>query len=1030
MSKDVWILLPDPSEETIADAGKPGMFPLRADTLPARAASPAAESVPVSRGLLAFVLLADTFSRGSLEVLTLQADSSPLTAAILRSRSMESLRLVLWRDRDRTELLGILDPSEGIRAAAQLPALQGLLPPEVIWAAEDGSLTDPTEVLNAWQRDLLRHRLLLLESPVCKSFAEALRDYEIAQWEQVLSGSALPAWRQCLLAAAALRDRPAFGAWRYTADRHVSGQNALLQALRLSEPAAADRPSGTWTWQDKPVARTSYQAGLIPVGGIPETLAAELAFLQKHDPVFRHELPGLLDQWREDNAPSLTEKAQSLLEEYASQLRTESLFTPADVTLTWPLDPGSPAVQTILSDAFGSEEPGRMAARCFTEVLTLVPDGKLGSYALESSYQVLIGTERFTVIPPLCDDLTAFLARESSPFFSPFETHIAFREGFGVEVSLLLHGSFELRLVRLYTPEEQVRLVHAPAISLWPSAPLDPSCWHAYYLSMRGACTLRFLKGGQWVEAEAGDAASVVQTDTMPRAVSLWIGGRCLGALLHPEQFQASSSGGAAIGALELGHASLRLALSTDGTAAPCSVPSLWHILLRADEEYDAEPLPVWELPAEVPAAVFLRSESEDPLPFVDGAIVPAKSEASPEAVGGLLWRTDRTAKRARRLLLRQAILQLMIGAALKGASQLSLRALYIPDSEQDSFLTECTELATSLSHQVGMPVDLRRLPCDALQAAGNYLRSINFGGSLIQLHIGAGSSDVRVLLRGMERAALSLPTGGGLSSFLTRYFARQPDLLREELCLPQAGRAPLAGEAYFREAVAQTARAGSENTSLDVLHRVIDSLIGTHFREATAILRESSAAHRQGSRVYALMILFFSARLTLVGLALERLRWDSSLSTLLPAVLPLCFSGRCAEVFGTFDALTQQQLLQFPLAAMGQGNPVSSLSPQLHGIGGMEGVLGALDLSREQYAPALSDANRTVPPEELLHRYLTFLTQLFPAVSRQLLPPALFQVPEGEVLFRAALQNTRSDDPECFIAALENLVFQGSGQS
>ncbi len=987
------------------------------------------EHLPAWRGLLAFALLSDTFSAGQLTVSEIKADASPLAEAALSALGRESLRPVRWEVGDRSEVLGIADKTWGILPARQDPALRDMLPPEVTWLEGTGTFGDPAARLDCARRTLLRRRLLALGSPETKAFADLLAEHENAVLDSALMGSDAEDWRSRITAVACLGDEQDFAPLQLKPETVRQGVNALLTALGKTDPEGALPAAGTWSWRGTPFARLGSRIGLEPLpeaGDAAKEALAELSeewkLLSRSSRRLMAQAHERLQRWCEEHAGQLDPQARSQTSLWVEAMKQESLLPKELPVFTWPLDDASPALRLLFRDALG-EEGAALALHPFSDAVTLVRGGMLGDARLEAACTVEDGEAGRIALPPLSDAVAEHVTRhgwgDGCP--DPALTRLRSLSDGGVEVTLTFAGREALQLKRTYTPEEQLRMELPPSLSMWPLTPLPPERWHRYWLSVSGGCTLRLLREGRWAEERIDDTETrVFSLDTFPRAVTLRQGGKTLGILtsLDPQAQQTGS--GAMTGALDIGGAGVRLFLQAGGLTEPLSLPSLWRILLRADREYAREPLPVWPLGPVLPAAVSLTGDADDPALFADGHIVPEEQSDSPDAFGNLLWRGDRTGVRARRILIRESLLLLSLAAAQRGADSLQLR-LTLPDTMTDAarqaLMTELTVLCGAMSRETGLTLTPESAPVPSLAACLAFARQRFPGMPVAVLDIGSGSAGCAVWLRGLERPALSVNLGDGVSAFLAHVFSLRPTWLQEELWL-EAGAYDRPAEQRFRRAGELAARASGSPAGFDALRRTLDRLLGPDFADTAAAIGKACAAAMRVSRVQSLLLFTFALRLTQCGLALEKLRWDSALSIHLPPEMPLFMAGQAPLLISTFDSTQQWQLTRFSTLAMSGGHPVMSFPMTWSSAPGTEAAQGAFDVPLPAPEAGITRLEGAVQPVQLTGSFLMAFRQCFPDAADQLFPGFFtfdgYATPFAETTLTAAASRipARSSDP------------------
>ena len=959
------------------------------------------------RGLLAFVLLSDRFPEGQVAVETVDTGASALSRAVLSSLKLPDAKVVTWNRDGHREVLGMADPAWGILPAAQPPALLGLIPEGVRWLEHGATFGDPLPWLTPLQRMLLARRLRALDSPAAQHFAEDVERLTDSFADRALKGEDGGDWQTAVAVAACLPEEPIFGE-NLTLERTETppfSPNPLLKALGLEEPGFALPPEGIWRWRGEAFAQLSGIIGLEPVTGDRTAAREALAeldegftLLGRWSPRFCADAAERLARWEETNRAWLLPAAREKVAETAADFRKLAAQPHETPAFTLPLDTSSPALALILRDALG-EGAETIALHAFAERLALFPGGLLGDVRLEGACSLLRNGETVTMLPPFSAAVAEDACRRgwaASPA-DPAAMSVTSLEDGTIEVSLSLRGAGTVTLTRRYAPEEQTLLPQTPSVSLWPSVPPAYPGWKYYLISIIGTLSLGYLRGGRWQTLDAdGSVPLLLNTDTYPAAVSVYLEGKCAGALVSLDAREDLPPAGEVTASVDPGASGLRMALSEAGGTEAFSLPSLWRILLRRGTDYAAEPLPVYPFEETLSACVRLAGETEEPWPFADGAI--ANNPDDPDAYGDLLWQTGKRSRGARKLLFREALLLLSLRAAMAGAESLRCR-LVLPDEMtaegRESLLGEFSGVAASVGKATGLPCAAANRAFCASAALFAYGRQALPSRAFVLLDIGAGSAGLAVWLRGPDRPALALNVGSGITDFLSAAFSLRPDWLRNELWVTPGREPDEAGRRMLRACDAAD-RAASSPDALDQLRRSLDSLLGPYFTETAAAIGNGCARSGLPSRMQALLLFVLACRLSAAGLALEKIRWDGSLSILLPPELPLMLCGRGPKLISTFDAAQQWQLGQFTRLFMTGGHPVVSLPSGFSEHPGTETALGAAAAPGLPEEAALSHLNGVLPPARLAANFLLAFRMGLPVAAEQLFP-GLFN-PDGSL--------------------------------
>ncbi|MBR5344536.1 MAG: hypothetical protein IK127_01750 [Clostridia bacterium] len=989
------------------------------------------------RGLLAFVLLSDQFPEGHLAVESIGGSASPLSRAVLASLKLPSAQVATWNRDGHREVLGMADPAWGILPAAQPPALLGLMPEGVRWLEHGSAFGDPLPWLTPLQRTLLAKRLRAFDSSAILHFAEDVERLSKVIADRALKDEDSGDWQTAVTAAACLPEEPFFCDCLALERINTPPQahNPLLKALGLQEPAVTLPPEGIWRWRGEAFAQLSGTIGLEPVPGDQSAAREALAELDENftllgrwSPRFCADAGERLTQWEEANQNWLLPAAREKAAETAADFRKLAAQPHEAPAFTLPLDTSSPALGLILRDALGKGAE-TVALHTFSERVILFPGGLLGDVRLEEPCSLIRNGETVTLLPPLSAAVAEDACRRGwavSPV-DPTAIRVHDLEDGTIEVSLQLRGHSTITLTRRYTPEEQITADQVPAVSLWPSVPPAYPGWKYYLISVLGACSIGYLRGDRWQTLDAnGSVPLLLNTDTYPAALSVYADGQCAGALVSLDVRDELAPAGNATGSVDPGSSGLRMALSVAGQTEPFSLPSLWRILLRRGTDYSVEPLPVYPFESVLSSSVRLAGETEEPWPFVDGAI--ANNPDDPDALGDLIWQTGNRTRTARKLLFREALLLLSLRAAMAGAESLRCR-LVLPDEMtsdgRESLLGEFAGVASSIGKATGLPCSAECVfPASAALFA--YGRQALPNRAFVLLDIGAGSAGLAIWLRGPDRPALALNIGSGISDFLSAVFSLRPDWLRNELWVTPGMEPNETGRRMLRACDAAE-RAAASPAALDLLRRSLDSLLGPHFTETAQTIGNACSRSGMPSRIQALLLFIFACRLSTVGLALEKLRWDGSLSVMLPPELPLMLCGRGPKLISTFDGALQWQLGQFPRLFMTGGHPVVSLPSGFGEHPGLETAMGASAVPALPEGPALSHLNGVLPPARLAANFLLAFRMGIPAAAELLFPgcftPDGSLSPFADTLLTDASTRYGSSESTAYSAILEDIM-------
>ncbi len=980
------------------------------------------------RGILALCLLADAWGVAQLRIKTILPGASGFAAAVLA----EPVQLILWEQ----QVLGILSAQVGVIPAAQLPALT--LPERVFWY--DGAFHDPTEQLNERDRAILLRRLSALNQqgdPNVQRFLPALTQAGLKTAQAVAHQD------DAGLASLALRMKAILGQVPgITVERcsYVVAGNPLLQALSLEERTEADAPMLVWHYHSKPFARSHSAAFCEDIAGegVLEAVAQDIQMLERYSPRWRQQLAAGVNTWldehRDDRAllPAVRMLAQEIGHQAGVPLPMETLH------LQWPWSAAGVA-RMLWQEALGEDMDAGMASP-FADKLCLLPGAAWNALgdAVLSRLCVLQGSDMepaSAVIPPLSMAMAACagdrLVMESFSFRTT--------EDGGVCASFALRGAEMVVLERTYAPEE-IRCLNpeeAPTVAVWPCLPLPEESWRAYYVYIHGG-TLRAsaLQKGAWRTTE-DRLFSVMKAETFPAMIALQEGGDTLGALPNILPPCRSAQTEPALALMDVGAAGVTLALRQGVGVEMVRVPGLVRTLLRGGKAASLaeEFLPATPLGPILPAAVELFGQKEDPLPLVDGHILmPETCEAlagrdAKTMHSAWKWSVDEPSRRARRLMLHQAMLTASLAAVLKGAPSIAWR-IALPEGMaaegRRELWQEITSLAPVVAEECGLPLQDRAVAhADESMALGAYLRGEGgIRGGFVVLDVGSSDASMALWLRGMNRPAVRCSLPLGVQSMLLDGLMQSPGALESDFSDMQDENA--------RRSIlllAQQLRAANGRKAVEKCRFLLDQCLREH---GAALCRHMDIRFNQGRTTVtqALVLQAFAAMLSISGLAQEQVRRDPLLNDYLPAEMTYVLAGRGSQLMGAMPEHIKSALAQFVRLEMSGDHPVRSMRILQSSVPKAEVVLGLSRLTEvHTTAPAAPQSLRAsaplhMPPELLIMRFLSAFRSVFPQAC-QLLYGHVFDgygmiTAEGERTIRSAAARhfASGTEPEAALAA------------
>lgn len=1018
------------------------------------------------RGLLALLLLRQYRRRNSreaaLSVQSFTSGDSPVLLSWLSARRADRVSIVSLASEADSQPLALIIPGRDLLPARMTAAHAALIPSfaKPWFDEETNTFADPVSLLSEGDRSVLLEQLeriagcLPEEDSALSSFLSAfLRD---------LRNHAAPFGLPDRLS---LRLKAAFGLRMLPAYADVLVRDPVFYERFLPEDEIAsllaDQPSVPasacavpddilYLYRGIPFARENSHTLL---EGIP--IPAENWILsvleQESDTLFRasddyrdalvSQLSLLLERFP-SASPEARQAALDLLE------KAEHPVDDAVVDLTWPWDPESPSVRTILTESLGSTlaEP---ASRPFSDLLTLFPtrgNEVLGD-SLLSGMCVLPPApvpdadpsapvpQSDSVLPPLDAAFTSALCCVPEgrtlvrPGFLSFE-----RAGENaVRAVLTLEGSFPLRLIRVYGEEELLRLYahDIPTLALWPDLPLAPEDWHAYYTYASLSQTLRLTVCSSDDPPAVSSEASgrfVHRSSTFPYAFAFHHGDRSAGAvpnLLPQPDVRREDPVTACV---DFGSVGTSVVLVSGRQRKPLQGNSLLRTLISnpalSRDLLRREFLPAVPVSALLPTAsrLFRNVPGAAPLPLEDGIVLMSAdledvlSIPSGSLYTCLKWEEEKG--RSVSLCLHQIMLLTALQARVDGAETLDWR-FAVPDEMAKAGRERLTDLFSSLAEQVsaesGLPFPEKK-PHAAFAAEssclGGYFRFCSpedTRGGFMVLDLGACTADLSLFLRGREQAVRTLQIPLGVHYMLLPSLLSDPSLLRRDLAAVQDPL--LQRDLALLEQVLQNARV--DPSSLRHSRLALDNFIADHFPALIpALLWQPETG--MPTRIGSVLLLYFSYLMMLAGLLLLQISADSGKNDFLPEQMSLCLSGRGSLLLEFLPDQFKTGL--WHCLTMFRNRRVASISLLFSAEKKMEIPVGLSLL--ERVTPGLPDASAipsAIPlrPEELLPQFLIRFCREFP-VSGEVLFPGFFTgdfyhpfTPRGEAIVSSAISQS-----------------------
>ncbi len=1016
--------------------------------LPLLPGSAGEDPVPVRRALLALLLLRQYRRRASdeasLSVVKYQSGDSPVLNAWLAARGTDSVYICSLEKEDTCLPFALVIPGRALLPARMTVAHTSLFPvfASPWFDSETLSFRDPCGVLCEGDRTILREQLDRMIKALPEEGSEALVSFLTAFFKDldpVHLSSALPDHLELRMKAAyGLRMLPAFS------DTLLRTPCFYERFLDSDEIAAALMGRSSFTaspcsvpddilflYRDVPFARESSRTLLeaIPLPAekwILSLLDSECKILSSasddyHERLMQ-ELGKLLERYP-DALPEAREAASDLMEKAAKPV------TSPDTELTWPWDPKSPSVLTILTECLG-ENLASAALQPFSDLLTLFPargreiigDALMSAMCVLPPRPVTIQPEDTeeehdqdqeeqaqphevpadSVLPPLSPSLCNALCRlpEGKTMIRPGMLSFDHAENNAVKVTLLLEGSFDVRLTRVYSEEEIVRLYahDIPTLSVWPDLPFDPEDWKAYFIYSSLPAGFSVSAGtadGGTVSSSEDTERSVCRSASFPLAFSLFRGTQSAGAVPNILPRPEIRREDAVTACVDFGSVGTSVVFSVGHQRRPMQGPTLVRTLItnpaRSRDLLRREFLPAVPVSALLPTAsrIFRNIPGESPLPFEDGIVLMSSdlqdvlSIPSGALYTCLKWEEEKG--RSVSLCLHQIMLMAALQARSDGAATLCWR-FSVPDemarAGRERLAALFTELAELVCLESGFPIP-KNVPLVTFaaesSALGAYFRlcaSEDTRGGFMVLDIGACTADISLFLRGREQAVRTCQIPLGVHYMLLPSLLREPGMLRQDLGFIQ--------DPTFQQDLSMLEKtlcdAKADISALRHSRLALDSFIADRFTSLMPALLQNPTTGMP-TRTGSILLLHFSYLMMLSGLILLQIAADPGKNDFLPEQMSLCLSGRGSILPECLPDPYKTALWHF--LTMFRNRRVASLSFLFSSEKKMEIPVGLSVLEEVSAAlPAASmvPAAISVRPEELLPEFILRFAKEFPA--------------------------------------------------
>lgn len=1018
------------------------------------------------RGTLACFLLRQYRRRSSdeavLEISDYRSGDSPILDSWLSSHRTESVTIVSLRKEDDSLPFMIILPGKGFLCAHRGSAHNSMIPAfsRPWWDEESFVFRDPSSLLSCGDLSVLLSQLSSMEKACVSRDSSALHAF-LRSFSESLeaqrTSSALPSLLSLRLKSAyGLRLLPAFSSSLVRTVTHYEHSlpvdriaSALTAKAGLSAPDLKIPDDIVFTYRDVPFAREDPQTLLSPIP-LPaedyilslldqECRRLEASSDQYHD-LLENELRLLLLR-NPDASPESREVAESLLHLASRPIREEI------TELTWPWDPHSPSILTILTESLGASVASS-ALTPFSDCLTVFPargNEIIGDMLLSASCQVLpiapeeeqpdiTSLQQDAVLPPFSSVFAESLCMTSEGRTLLRPDLLAFdRPSPGeIRVTMTLEGSFTVRLIRVYREEDILRLYShdIPTLAVWPDIPFRPENWKAYfiYASFGPDFVMDALYNdgsGASVSSTEDAERHIVRTDVFPVCFTFRRGERTLGAVPNLLPLPETTGKGTATACVDFGSVGTSVVLSFRDHTRPLQGQTMMRTILNnpasSADLLRREFLPSVPLTALLPTAsrIFRNTPGAPPQPFEDGIVLMTSglrdllSVPSDHLYTCLKWEEEKG--RSAVLCLHQIMLMTALQARIEGVDTLRWR-FAIPDEMaregRERLCNHFLTLARAVNESAGYPApenDPFVFFAPESSSLGAYFRfcaSEDTRGGFMVLDLGACTADLSLFLRGREQAVRTCQIPLGIHYLLLPALLQDPDLLLQELLSVQ--------DPSFRQDLSVLSNVlKSARSDSSVLRRARLAL--DCFLEEYAPLIIPSLMYNPGTgmptRLGSVLLLHFSFLMMLSGLNLLQIAADPGKNDFLPEQMSLCLAGRGSLLLENLPPEIKTGL--WHCLTMFRNPRVASISLLFSSEKKMEIAVGLSILQGVTCDLPVSSSIPTavgVRPEELLPQFLLRFAREFPASAQILFPDCMTGdfyhpfTPRGESVISASI--------------------------
>lgn len=994
-----------------------------------------ADPTAARRGLLAMLLLIQ-YRRGSSDSIrivrhTLRPADGPDIAAWLDTVSSASAEILCLQKAADEFPVALILPGINLFTVPLSVRQASLIPGFVLWFSPlTRTFSDPCVYLNESDRTLITEQLTRLrslldpaKSPVLNEFLGSFHRAVMHSFKK--KSAADPFFMTRLTAVCGLCGLPAYS----ELVRHeVIYEKAITDDTVCSCLSGADHVSGpvskvsseiNYSWKGIPFARES-SSSLLETVGFPDE--ADALNVLKADSELLFDASDLYRDALQQNIPRLLKKYPVCSEDIRSQALAEVNRAAVPIAdhiteLNTPVDPDAAASVSILREAVAPLSPD-FCLDPFSSRLAVIP--RQGHRILGDS----VLSEQCVLKSPSGDDPSREIPDDAviPPFSTAFASALCEtesgrtlmspdlldfrREGESIRVSILLHAAFDVRLTRIYQPEEIIYLYSddIPTVAIWPAIPFAKNDWKAYYSfgHMPGGFTLSAILNGRVLPLPHSGDRYANETAVCPACFILKRDGCSVGALPNILPGPALPSGGTVAACIDYGSSGISVVLNTEDGPEPLSGEVTVRTLLRhpvhSRQVLRDEFLPAVPVTPILPSAtrLFRNVPNQSPVPFTDGSILMPSSlddlrDLDPATLfTSLKWTSEKS--RSSELCLHQVMLMAALQARLGGASSLCWR-LAVPDEMafdgKQMLAQHFSALAETVSDESGLlpPSDLPLVAFASESTAnGSYFRTCapdQTGSGFMVLDIGSCSSDLSLFLRGHTDAVRACRIPMGIQYMMIPSLLADPQMLSKDFGSVE--------DESFRKDLQLLAdlftSAQKDKTVLRKARLALDTFVADRLdliRQFCLSLQGGCSSTASGS----MMLVHHAWLMTLSGLLLYQMASDPTRNDALPARMNLFMSGRGVGLMESMSEMTRAKLARF-LTLCG--------SSRVHGVGILWSTEKKMEIpvglalqstpSGTLPRPAVSPVAIPVKPVELISRFLLLFLQEFPNSALTIFP-------------------------------------------